>query len=148
MEIKVFRIKKEEMESVQIRCYERTDRINDIVAFIKSRDEQIEVWKEDKVTYQPITDLCYLEAVDNRIFAYTEHEVYEVKKMTLHDFEETFAKRQFFRSSKSTIVNLMKIKSIKPALNGRFLAVLQNNEDIIISRKYVPALKQELKGGM
>ena len=51
------------------------------------------------------------------------------------------------RVSKSMIVNLMKITSVRPALNGRFSAVLKNGEEIIISRKYVPALKQILKGG-
>ena len=45
------------------------------------------------------------------------------------------------------IVNLMKISSVRPALNGRFSAVLKNGEEIIISRKYVPELKRTLKGG-
>jgi DNA-binding LytR/AlgR family response regulator len=46
------------------------------------------------------------------------------------------------------LLNLMKIKAIKPALNGRFMAILQSGEEIIISRKYVPALKETLKGGV
>ncbi|MCM1183996.1 MAG: LytTR family transcriptional regulator DNA-binding domain-containing protein [Roseburia sp.] len=41
----------------------------------------------------------------------------------------------------------MKIESIKPSLNGRFTAVFQNGEQIIVSRKYVPELKKALKGG-
>ena len=53
----------------------------------------------------------------------------------------------FFRVSRSMIINLMKITSVRPALNGRFSAILKNGEEIIISRKYVPALKQILKGG-
>jgi len=40
----------------------------------------------------------------------------------------------------------MKVKAIKPALNGRYSAVLQSDEEIIISRKYVPELKRALKG--
>ena len=43
--------------------------------------------------------------------------------------------------------NLMKITSVRPALNGRFSAILKNGEEILISRKYVPALKRVLKGG-
>ena len=42
----------------------------------------------------------------------------------------------------------MKVRSIKPALNGRFTAILQSDEEIIISRKYVPELKKALKGGV
>ena len=40
----------------------------------------------------------------------------------------------------------MKVKAIKPALNGRYSAILQNDEEIIISRKYVQELKKALKG--
>ena len=40
----------------------------------------------------------------------------------------------------------MKIKAIKPALNGRYSAILQNGEEVIISRKYVVELKRALKG--
>ena len=42
----------------------------------------------------------------------------------------------------------MKIKSIKPALNGRYSAILQSGEEVIISRKYVMQLKSALKGEM
>ena len=51
------------------------------------------------------------------------------------------------RISKSVVVNLMKIKALKPAMNGRFSAVLSNGEEVIISRKYVPCLKEKIRGG-
>ena len=44
------------------------------------------------------------------------------------------------------LLNLMKIRSIRPALNGRLVAVLQSGEEVIISRSYVKALKSALKG--
>ena len=40
----------------------------------------------------------------------------------------------------------MKIDSVKPAMGGRFGAVLSNGEEIIISRKYVSELKKTLRG--
>ena len=52
----------------------------------------------------------------------------------------------FVRISKSIIVNLMKVVSIKPALNGRFVCKLRNEEEVIISRKYVPDVKKKLRG--
>ena len=64
-----------------------------------------------------------------------------------YEIEHLPEEKQFLRVSKSVIVNLMKIKAIKPALNGRFIAVLQNGEEVIISRKYVSALKNKLKEG-
>ena len=46
----------------------------------------------------------------------------------------------------SNVLNLVK-EAIKPALNGRFLVRLRNGEDVIVSRKYVPALKAALEEG-
>ena len=42
------------------------------------------------------------------------------------------------------IVNIEKILHISPALGGRFEAVLENDEKVIISRLYVPILKNRL----
>ena len=56
------------------------------------------------------------------------------------------SKKHFLRVSKSTLLNLMKVSAIKPALNSRFTAVLQSGEQVVITRKYVPALKKALKG--
>jgi DNA-binding LytR/AlgR family response regulator len=41
----------------------------------------------------------------------------------------------------------MKVQSIKPALNGRFLCKMDNDEEVIISRKYAPEIKKILRGG-
>ena len=67
--------------------------------------------------------------------------------MKLYELESALQGKNFLRVSKSMLVNLMKISSVRPALNGRFSALLKNGEEVIISRKYVPALKQILKGG-
>ena len=52
--------------------------------------------------------------------------------------------RFFFRANKAVIVNLNKIKSLSPAFGGRFEAVLKNGYKVIISRSYVPKLKELL----
>ena len=64
----------------------------------------------------------------------------------LYEFEEKYQNRSFFRCSKQNIINLMKIRDITPALNGRFTAKLDNGESVIISRKYVKGLFSKLRG--
>ena len=76
---------------------------------------------------------------------FTEHKVYETRQK-LYELERILKEKYFLRVSKSVILNLMKVKAIKPALNGRYSAILQNDEEIIISRKYVQELKKALKG--
>ena len=85
----------------------------------------------------------YFEAVDNRVFAYLEKDVYETK-LKLYELEERLAGTDFFRASKSTVINLAKVESLSPAFNGRFEAAMKNGEKLIVSRQYVPVLKEKL----
>ena len=83
--------------------------------------------------------------MDNRGFIYTKDKVYETRQK-LYELEELLKTKHFIRVSKSVLLNLMKVSSIKPALNSRFTAVLFSGEQVVISRKYVPELKKALKG--
>jgi len=87
-------------------------------------------------------NVFYMEAVDKKTFLYCERDVYE-SKLKLYELEE-LALTDFFRISKSVIVNLSKIKSLSPSLSGRVEAVLTNSERVIISRQYVSELKKAL----
>lgn len=146
MEIKLLKIAKEQPEQMEIRCHEITEEIKEIVTFVKTRQGRLTGIQEDRQFEVPVPDVCYIEAVDNKVFLYTPKQVYETRQK-LYELEELLKEKYFLRVSKSLLLNLMKVRSIKPALNGRFLAVLQSGEELIISRKYVPELKAALKGG-
>jgi len=145
MEIKILKISRSKPEELEIRCHEVTEQIKEIVTFVKSRQGQLTGVIEGKQYEIPVTDVYYVEGVDNTVFIYGLREVYE-SRQKLYELEGILKEKYFLRVSKSLIVNLMKVKAIKPALNGRYSAVLQSDEEIIISRKYVPDLKRALKG--
>lgn len=145
MEIKLFKIPKTEPEKLEIHCHEMTEEVKDIITFVKSRQGQLSGILEGKKYEIPVTDVYYVEGVENSVFIYAKYEVYETRQK-LYELEVILKEKYFLRVSKSAILNLMKIKAIKPALNGRYSAILQNNEEIIISRKYVQELKKALKG--
>ena len=146
MEIKLLKIAKEQPEQMEIRCHEITEEIKEIVTFVKTRQGRLTGLQEDRQFEVPVSEVCYIEAVDNKVFLYTVKQVYETRQK-LYELEELLKEKYFLRVSKSLLLNLMKVRAIKPALNGRFTAVLQSGEEIIISRKYVPELKAALKGG-
>lgn len=145
MEINVFKISKSKPEKLEIYCHEETEEVKDIITFVKTRRGQLTGILEGKQYEIPVTDVYYVEAVENRVFIYGRHNVYETRQK-LYELDGILREKYFLRVSKSVILNLMKIKSIKPALNGRYLAVLKNEEEVIISRKYVQKLKKALKG--
>ena len=145
MEIRIQKIDETKNEYVEIGCHKTNDRVQDIVRFIKSRQGSIEAVRQEQQYQLPITDIYYIEAVDDKTFIYLKSDCFETRKR-LYEFEELLSGREFGRISKSVIVNLMKISSIKPALNGRFMCILKNGEKVIISRKYVSEIKEMLKG--
>jgi len=146
MQVKIRKIAEEQSEEVEIRCHEVTEEVREIVTFIKTRNGQLTGVQEGKQYEIPVTDICYIEAVDERTFLYTSKQVYETRQR-LYELEELLKEKYFLRVSKSMLLNLMKIQAIKPALNGRRTAVLKSGEEIIISRKYVQELRRALKGG-
>ena len=146
MKLETRKIPENEPETVEIRYHWITDEIQEIVSFVKSRQGQLSATRDGQRFEVPVMDLFYAESVDERVFLYTASDSYEIR-MKLYELEDLLKSKSFLRISKSMIVNLMKISSVRPALNGRFSAVLKNGEEIIISRKYVPELKQTLKGG-
>jgi DNA-binding LytR/AlgR family response regulator len=146
MDITVKKIGETEKEYIEIGCHKKDERIDEIVRFIRSREGILKGTKEDRQYSIALPDILYIEAVDEKTFIYLENDCYESGRR-LYEFEDALASRNFARISKSVIVNLMKITSIKPSLNGRFSCVLTNGEQVIISRKYVPDIREKLRGG-
>lgn len=144
MQLKVSRIPTEEPEVLEIRCHRISDDVQEIISFVKSRQGQLSAVRDGQSIEVPLIDIFYAESVDNRVFIYTAKESYEVR-LKLYELEEMMKGRSFLRVQKSMLLNLMKVKSIKPALSGRYSAILKNGEEVVISRKYVSDLKQTLK---
>jgi len=88
------------------------------------------------------SDVYYFESVDGRTFAYTRDQVYELG-MRLYELEAMLDER-FFRSSKSQIVNILMIESVRSEMNGRMMATLAGGDRLIVSRGDVKELKRRL----
>ena len=146
MKIKITNIEKSEPELLEIFCHSVSDEVREIIGFVQSREGCLTGYEEKRQYTVPITEVYYVEAVDSRVFIYTVDKTYE-SRSKLYEIEEALVGKRFLRVSKQTVLNLMKVSCIKPALGGRFTAVLMNGEQIMISRKYVPDLKKALIGG-
>ena len=145
MNVRIEQVGNEHDELVLIRCRAVTDEVREIASFVKSRAGSLTGTSDAKQYEIAVTDICYIESVDGKTFLYTGDGVYETA-YRIYELEELLKAKHFLRISKPMLVNLMKIRSIQPAFNGRFLANLHSGEKIIISRNYVKALKAALKG--
>ena len=145
MDVKIEKIGAGDRERVLIRCRAVTEEVREIEAFVKSRQGSLSGVRDERQYEVAIADLYYIESVDGKTFLYTKDQVYETP-YRVYELESLLKANAFLRVSKSTLLNLMKIRAIRPALNGRFSAVLQSGEEVIISRNYVKDLKSALKG--
>lgn len=131
-----------EEEEIIIRCNELDDDLLEVLQVLKTRRSKITAYDQNKIVFLLPTDVFYFEAVDNKVFAYCESHVYEIRKK-LYELEND-QYTDFLRISKSVILNLSKISYLSPSFNGKFDAKLKNDEIIIISRQYVLSLKNKL----
>lgn len=146
MEVEIEQVGREKKELVLIRCHAVTEEVREIAAYVKSRQGSLTGIKDNDQYEIAVSDIYYIESVDGRTFIYTKKQIYETP-YRIYELENRLEEKNFLRISKSMLLNLMKISSIRPALNGRFTAVLQSGEEVIISRNYVKGLKAALKRG-
>ena len=145
MNIHVKKIDKNLEEYIEIGCHVHDGRIDDIIRFVKGIGGSVSGVKDEKRYEIPVSEIFYIESVDNRTFLYTMDNCFETS-VKLYEFEELLKGRCFLRISKSVVLNTMKAEAVKPALNGRFSCQLQNGESVIISRKYVRDFKEFISG--
>ncbi len=88
----------------------------------------------------PFNEILYFEADSDQVFVYTAAEIFKVKQR-LYQVEELAQSAGIMRVSKSHLINVKKIESVRPALNSRLYVKMQNGEEVLVSRKYVHDLK-------
>ena len=89
-------------------------------------------------------EIYYLDHIDRKLFAYTKNGVYRLMN-TLAACEEMLWNYGFVRVSKSNLINIYKIKQLRPDLNMKVYASFDNGERICINRSYKKSFNEYLK---
>lgn len=132
--------KQEECEII-IRCACMDERLEKLVAQIRSYTFSIKGIKEGHMYVMTLTDIHYFESVDDQVYIYTQNDVYESDKK-LYELEEQLRNTRFVRISKSCIVNVDALVHVRPLFDGKFIATTQKKEELVINRHYVKAFKE------
>ena len=143
MKISIENIPEGSEPEIIIRCNQMDESLMKLVYSVKSAHKKLLGSYDGQIFMIEQKDIFYFEAVDNKVFIYCIEKIFE-SKLKLYEIEEEYKDTDFFRASKSIILNLTKIESLRLDFGGRFEAILQNREKVIISRQYVPLLKQKL----
>ena len=127
----------------------RYQRLNDevqvVLEFMNSPQKKLIGSKGDTQTVIDMGQILYAESVDRKTFIYTTDDVLRVE-FNLAQLEQILNTVNFFRCSKSMIINIDKIATLKSLASNRIDATLTNGEHIIISRTYASVFRKILKG--
>ena len=108
-------------------------------------NSKIMVTKSGKKFFVPIKDVCYIMAKDDYSYIFTSDDRYLSTK-TLVKIEAQFEETSIFRIHRRYLINLSKVISVNSVKNGALtLAVEGTEEELPVSRRRVPALKQALE---
>ena len=127
MKITIYEDKNATDTEISIVCPQMTDEIKEIVSTIGLVNRTFAGRKGGEVYFIPVKDIYYFESEEGVVLFYTEREIYEAT-VKLYKIEESLQSFRFAIVSKSVIVNLGKMQSIKKSKNSRLTATLVNQE--------------------
>ena len=134
-------------EEVVIRCREITPeiiRLQQLLSGQSDRSNQFLVYKGDTEYYLNVNDIIFFETEGNAVMAHTRDDVYETRRK-LYELEELLGGR-FQRISKSAIVNVDKVYSIKRNVTSSSAIEFQGtHKQIYVSRAYYKVLREKLE---
>ena len=131
-------------EGVTLEYVSFTREFAEIRDYVLRKGESMTAYTQEREAVRiRIEDILYFEAVGELVFAYLETQIYEVK-LRLYQIEDRLRGANILRASKSVLVNLEHILSVRPALNGRLYARMENGEDILIARNYAKQIARHI----
>ena len=139
-------IDKNELYSIPeiiVKCKKIDEVLQDIISYIGIADKNMIGEVEGEIFFIPLNSILYFESVDKNVYIYTDKQVYR-SSAKLYILEEQLVDTYFARVSKTTILNLKKLNSVKSAKNAKLEGTLINKERVLISRQYVSEIKKRL----
>lgn len=129
--------------AVQIKAPKLTSDIEKMISLMRMIDMQLAVKKDDEIILLETKQILYFESVERNTFVYTKEDTFMID-LRLYELEQQLIDQGFIRISKTCILNLKKIQSLKADINRKIRVTLINGEQIIVSRNYADELRMRL----
>lgn len=129
-----------------LRYQSLTKEVERILSFMNTSQRKLIGLRGNTQVVIDISQILYIESVDRKNFVYTVNDVFQIE-YSLTQMERILNTVNYFRCSKSMIINIDKIMELKSLASNRIDATLCNGEHIIISRTYASEFRKRLKGG-
>lgn len=128
---------------ISVTCRQLSPEVEKILAVLRMINHQLTGRKNDEIHLLDIARVIYIESVDRKCFIYTAEDIYE-SELKLYELERQLDEYGFFRVSKSVLIHLHNVQSLKADINRRIRITMSNGEQLIASRQYADKLKKRL----
>lgn len=99
--------------------------------------DTITMWKNDKMVVLNFDDIYFCEARERETIVYTKENEY-IARSSISEFLKNLPKNQFFKTHRSYIVNIHKIKEIIPWFNSTYMLKFNDiKKEIPVSRSNI-----------
>lgn len=103
--------------------------------------ERMAVKTAGRVIFIKTADIDWIEAADNYVNLHVGNESH-LHRETLTALAERLPTKKFMRISRSTIVNVDRIKELQPLFHGEYAVILRSGATLTLSRSYRDVLDQ------
>jgi two-component system LytT family response regulator len=103
--------------------------------------ERIAVKSEGRVLLLKTDDVDWIEASDNYVSLHIGNESH-LHRETMSALEKRLSPSKFLRISRSSIVNVERVKELQPLFHGDYVVILRNGTKLTLSRNYRDKLNQ------
>ena len=138
----------ESADEIEVKItYKAEDKTVDrILSLLKTLDDKIECYIDNRLKLINVSDIYYIESLDNKTLVFCEKNKYQTK-LRLYQLIEKLFGSGFIQISKYCIMNTNKLDSVRPLFNSRMEVTLSNGVRLYVTRKYIAGMKQiYLKG--
>ncbi len=122
------------------------DQMARLAGLIRSRDmRRLPVMKGKKIVLVDLDDIVWIGVEGELVFVHTASEKY-MMNATMAELESRLDPRVFFRSHRSSIVNLNHVKEIVPWFSGKYKIVVDDEKksELVLSRARAKGLREIL----
>ncbi len=128
----------------QHRTEELNQRLTALLADLRPEPQapgRLAVKAGGRVVFLKFEDIDWVEAADNYVTLHVGTETHMLRE-TMNRLEARLPAAKFIRISRSTIVNLERIKELQPLFHGDYVVILRNGTKLTLSRGYRDKLQQ------
>ena len=136
MKIKIINDSTVTETEITVKCAAVDENLKRLLDELEHNNAKLTGRIDDKTFLISAEMIYYIESVDEKTFIYSQNKVYET------DYK-LYQTEQLVRISKNCILNISKLTSVKPLLNGKMEVHMNNGEVQIVNRHYLKDFKSK-----